>query len=527
MTTIGAMPTVDTEVTGGIAGADLVYLALTRTPDRVAFVDGGRQYTYREMAKLTFAMARALAKRGLGPGNAVSLLSPNRSEIFAVQSAAQLLGCRYTPLHPLLSAADQSFILQDAEIDLLVFDPMHTERAGEIVAMSGCADAVSMGPSDRPDVFALADDESGTPFWPEHPETLISSLSYTGGTTGKPKGVVISHRVRVMNVMMTLSDWQLPQQMRTLLATPLSHSAGTMVLPTLLRGGTVHLLERFEPGAVLQAIERERITCMLGVPTAIYSLLDHPDLDRTDLSSLETFIYGSSPASPTRLAEAVERIGPVMMQLYGQTEAPNTVTVLRKEDHDPARPELLASCGQPMVGCRVQLQDEDGNEVPVGENGEICVRGRIVMDGYWKRPEETAQALRGGWLHTGDVARRDEDGYLYIVDRLKEVIISGGFNVYPREVEDVLGSHPAVAAAAVIGVPDERWGEAVKACVVLRPCASVEPTVLQELVRSQKGPIQAPKSIDFLDEMPQTPVGKPDKTALKKAYWSGEGRGVH
>jgi fatty-acyl-CoA synthase len=513
--------------TNGISGADLMYLALTRTPDRIAFVDGSRQFTYREIAKLTFAMSRVFAKRGLHPGAGVSCLSPNRSEVFAVQAAAQLQGCRYTPLHPLLSATDQAFILEDAEVQLLVFDASLEDRASEIVAKSGCPDAVSMGSSQVPDLFALADAESTAPFYPEVGEDMIASLSYTGGTTGQPKGVMLPHRVRVQNVMMTLSDWQLPTVMRTLLATPLSHSAGTMVVPTLLRGGTVHVLERFEPGAVLHTIESQRITCMLGVPTALYSLLDHPDLDRTDTSSLETFIYGSSPVSPARLLEAVERLGQVMMQLYGQTEAPNTVTVLRKEDHDPKRPELLSSCGQAMVGVRVQLQDEDGNEVPLGQNGEICVRGRIVMDGYWKRPDETAHSLRGGWLHTGDIARQDDDGYLYIVDRLKEVIITGGFNVYPREVEDALASHPSVASAAVIGVPDEKWGEAVKAIVVMRPGATATAEELIELVKSQKGSIQAPKSVDFLDAMPTTAVGKPDKISLKRTYWSGEGRGVH
>ena len=215
------------------------------------------------------------------------------------------------------------------------------------------------------------------------------------------------------------------------------------------------------------------------------------------------------------------------MQLYAQSEAPNTVTVLHQHEHDPERPERLASCGTPCAGVLVRLLDDDGHEVPDGEVGEICVRGPLVMQGYWNKPEETAQAFRHGWLYTGDMARRDADGYLYIVDRSKDMIISGGFNVYPREVEDVLSQHPAVASAAVVGIPDAKWGEAVHAQVVLRAGASVAAEELMALVRERKGAVQAPKSIEFVAALPVTGLGKLDKKAIRAKFWQGQQRAVH
>jgi fatty-acyl-CoA synthase len=239
-------------------------------------------------------------------------------------------------------------------------------------------------------------------------------------------------------------------------------------------------------------------------------------------------IYGASPMSPTRLVEGMQVFGPIFMQLYAQSEAPNTVTVLHQHEHDPEHhPERLASCGTPCVGTQVKLLDEHGQEVPEGEVGEICVRGPLVMQGYWNKPEETAQALRLGWLWTGDMARRDADGYLYIVDRSKDMIISGGFNVFPREVEDALSQHPAVAAAAVVGVPDAKWGEAVRALVVLRPGAAATAEELIAMVRDRKGSVYAPKAVDFVDALPMTGLGKLDKKAIRAKFWQGLARSVH
>jgi fatty-acyl-CoA synthase len=340
--------------------------------------------------------------------------------------------------------------------------------------------------------------------------------------------VVHTQRVHVTMAMTELVEWDWPEEVRFLAMTPISHATGAMILAVLMRSGTFVLARGFDPRRFFELVERHRITCTFLVPTMIYVLLDHPGLAEADLSSLKTVIYGASPMSPGRLVEAMRRFGPVFMQLYGQSEAPNCISVLRRDDHDPERhPERLASCGLPVAGLQVALLDDEGREVPVGEVGEICCRGPLVMAGYWNKPEETEKAFRHGWLHTGDLARRDADGYLYIVDRSKDMIITGGFNVFPREVEDVLTRHPDVAAAAVIGVPDAKWGEAVKAVVVRRAGADVSAEALIALVRDAKGAVHSPKSVDFVDELPVTGLGKPDKKVLRARYWGGAARAVN
>ena len=359
-------------------------------------------------------------------------------------------------------------------------------------------------------------------------ESDVAALVYSGGTTGRPKGVLQTHRASSTMTLTCMAGWQLPtDDFRFLAATPISHASVAFVVPAWINGGTVVLQPGFEPDAYCDAVERYRITVGFAVPTMIYALLDSGALDHHDLSSLETMVYGAAPMAPARLEEALARLGPVFVQLYGQSEAPAAVTALRKAEHDPARPHLMASCGQPLPGVTVELHDDDDVEVATGVVGEICVRGRIVAEGYWKRPELTAETFRNGWLHTGDMASRDDDGYLYIVDRKKDMVITGGMNVFPKEIEDVLTAHPAVASAAVIGVPDEQWGEAVKAVVVLRVGSDVPAAELMSLVRDRKGPVHAPKSVDFVDALPLTGLGKPDKKALRARYWAGESRGVH
>lgn len=294
-----------------------------------------------------------------------------------------------------------------------------------------------------------------------------------------------------------------------------------MVLPTFIRGGSLIVLSGFSAPAVLAAIEEYRITCLLLVPTMIAALLDHPDLDSRDLGSLETIFYGASPISPARLREAVQKLGPIFFQFYGQTESPMTVSVMRKHEHDLDNPERLASCGRPVPWVTVALLDEAGEEVGEGVPGEICVRGPLVMQGYWNKPDQTREALRGDWLHTGDMAIRNADGFLRIIDRKKDMIITGGFNVFAREVEESICEHPAVAACAVYGVPDARWGEAVTAAVVLKPGATVTVKEIIDLVKESKGSVQAPKTVEFVAEIPLTSLGKPDKKALRARAAAG------
>lgn len=454
-------------------------------------------------------------------GDGLVLLSRNRPEIFCVMAAALCLGVRYAPLHPLGALDDHAFICEDSEARLLIYDGDAFEgTARSLAPRVGRTLHLGAG-SVGDDLAALASTYTPAPLTWDAQEGDLALLMYTGGTTGKPKGVMQPHRSIVTNVMLALSEWQLGERPVFLGCAPLSHGLLHMVVPVLLRGGTMVLQRGFEADAVLAAIERHRVTSSFWVPTMIYALLDHPRTRSADLSSLETIIYGAAPINPARLREAIEVFGRVFVQVYAQTEAPNTAVVLRREHHDEKH---FLAAGKPLVGVDLRILDAADREVPRGTTGEICIRGPIVMDGYWRRPEQTAETLRNGWLHTGDVAYMDEEDYVYIVDRSKELIVSGGFNVFPREIEDVLTAHPLVAAAAVIGVPDPTWGEAVKAVVVAR--ATVSADELIQFVRDRKGPVYAPKSVDFVERLPLTPVGKLDKPALRARYWAGQARRV-
>ena len=287
-------------------------------------------------------------------------------------------------------------------------------------------------------------------------------------------------------------------------------------MPTLLQGGTVLLQDGFDPQRLIDAIEQDRASATFLVPTMVYKLLDHPATRQADWSSLKTLIYGAAPMAPARIRQALDIFGPILLQGYGQTEAPNTILTLSRQDHVDAPLERLASAGKPYPGLIVALLDDADNPVALGELGEICVRGPLVMSGYLDDDEQTEAAFRGGWLHTGDIARQDGQGYFYIVDRKKDMIISGGFNVYPKEIENVLATHPAVAAAAVIGMPDPLWGEAVTALVVLHPGHPIQADELIALVRREKGSVHAPKRLDFVAELPMTALGKYDKKAMKR-----------
>ncbi|MBL7487572.1 AMP-binding protein [Frankia sp. AgB1.9] len=513
----------------GVFLPNLLVSALRRQGHRPAVYLGDDVLTANQLGHRMSQFHQAYLAAGITQGTGVAMLSSNRPEVLYAFGAYMLAGARHSALHPLGSLDDHAFVLTDGGIDTLVFDPALGDWVEQLAArVPTLKRLLSFGPcAIGEDLVALADT-----FEPQElrapvldPEG-IGALAYTGGTTGRPKGVMASYRGSAAMVQTMVAEWQWPDDVRHLVCTPLSHAGAAFFIPVLLRGGSLVVLPKFDAGAVLESIERDRITSMMLVPSMIYAILDHPKLAETDLASLETIFYGASPMSPTRLQEAIRAIGPVFFQFYGQTESPQTVCVLRKEEHDPDDLGRLASCGRPVPWVHVALLDDRGNEVPQGEPGEICVRGPLVMQGYLNQPEQTAEALRDGWLHTGDVARADEHGFFTIVDRKKEMIVTGGFNVFPREVEDVLSTHPAVAATAVIGVPDPRWGEAVKAIVVLRPGSTIGADELIALVRAAKGPHYAPKSIDLVDSIPLTAVGKPDKKALRQAYWGDTERKV-
>jgi fatty-acyl-CoA synthase len=509
--------------------AEVIKMALERHPGRIAFMHDGEAFTYAHTADLVGRMMRVFAQHGLRVGSGLAVLSGNRPEAWMASAVTHMLGGRWTPLHPLGSLEDFQYICTEAEIHTLVFDPsVFDEKAAALAQVVPLTNTLALGRSSfAPNLLDLIDQVPPAPLVPEVTPSEVASILYTGGTTGRPKGVVQPQRAWSTMALTVLADFQLPACPRYLATTPITHAAAMMIMPTLLRGGTVFLQAGFDPERFLRTIATERINLCFSVPTMIYILLDHPVLDGTDLSSLETFLYAAAPMSPARLAECLERIGPVFTQYYGQTESTGMGTVLTKQDHDASHRERLASCGQAVNSIRLQLQDEAGAEVPGGEVGEICLRGAAVMEAYWKQPELTTDTLRDGWLHTGDMATRDEDGYLTIVDRKKDMIVSGGFNVFPREVEDILSAAPGVAMCAVIGIPDDHWGEAVKAVVVRKPGADVTPEALIALVRERKGSVYAPKSVDFADTLPLTAVGKADKKVLRAQYWGGQTRLVH
>jgi fatty-acyl-CoA synthase len=501
----------------------LVLRTLRRYPDRVAFSSDAGRLTYAGALDLIGGLQRVLAARGLKRGDRIGLLAGNSAEAWCAGTAVHLNGMANSYLHPRGSVEDQLYQLADLDAAACIVDASrHGERGGALAECCGDVPVLGLGPSEfGPDLLAEATAVGASaPHDVASPQD-IADLRYTGGTTGRPKAVVRRHP-SLMHMMSlgTLADFEIPFDAIYLAVSPITHAAGLMVVPVLQRGGTVVLHDGFDPERFLQTIERERITMSFVVPTMAYALLDHPALDTTDTSSLQLLHYGAAPMSPTRLAEGIERIGAVFAQFYGQNEC-CPISVLRRAEH--ADPALQGSCGAPVSTIDVTLLDRDGNTVPIGEGGEICARGPAVMEQYWRKPELTADAFAHGWLHTGDVARMDERGYLTIVDRTKDMIISGGFNVFSREVEDALTSHDAVAMAAVFGLPDAKWGEAVTAAVVLRPGAAATPKELTAHVRELKGPVQAPKSVHLLDALPTTALGKVDKQALRNGLRPGGG----
>jgi len=479
----------------------------------------GRSFTGAEIEREIARYVSALEKQGVALGETVGLLSGNCVEVLFTQHAISVIGGIFTPFHPMGAPSDFSYILDDAGIDVVIVDKDREPDIRKAIALSGRSPRVlTLGGGGPNDLFLLAAEEAQSRIVLRKidPEA-IARIVYTGGTTGVPKATLASYRAMSTMFGIQIADWQWPDEIRQLLVAPLSHVGATCFTPTVAGGGTLYVEKGFDPSRVLSAIEEYRITCILMVPTMISALLDHPRLKDFDVSSLETIFYGASPITPTRLRAAIAHFGPIFFQFYGQAEAMTTVTTMRREEHDLSSDLRLASCGRPVADAAVKLLDPAGNEVSDGEPGELCVRGPLLMSGYLGKPAETAEALRGGWLHTGDVAVRDADGYLRLVDRAKDMVITGGFNVYPRAVEDVLETHPGVASASVFGIADDHWGEIVVAAVVLRDPAT-SASDLAAYVRERKGAVQTPKRFEIIDSIPLTAVGKPDKKALRRMF---------
>ncbi|MCW2241705.1 AMP-binding protein [Azospirillum canadense] len=516
--------------TGGTAGR-LIADAVARFADRPALADQRTRWTYAQLGDWIGRFITRFHALGLGKGDGIAILTGNRVEPWAAICAANLMGIRYTPLHPLAGEDDHAFILADCEARALIVDAdRFGPRALAIRArVPGLEHLLAIGPLDGvPDLLEELPRLEPSPLDPQAEAEDTSLLCYTGGTTGRSKGIMLPQRALAAMAATIAAEWEWPAELRYAAVTPISHAGGIMLYPIMLMGGSARLLPGFDREGFCRTVAEERITATFLVPTIVNTLLEDPAmLARHDLSSLALVVYGAAPMSPDLLRRAIDAFGPVFLQLYGQSEAPQCVTTLRRVDHDLGKLERLGSCGRATALCDVRLFDADMREVAVGEPGELCVRGPLVMNGYWRQPDLTEQAFRGGWLHTGDVARRDAEGFLHIVDRTKDMIISGGFNIYPREVEDALMAHPAVSLAGVIGIPDTKWGEAVKGFVTLRPGATVGTAELQAHVKALRGAPWSPKSIDIVADMPLTGLGKVDRKALREPYWRDRARGVN
>ncbi|MFH8980637.1 AMP-binding protein [Streptomyces varsoviensis] len=508
--------------------------ALTDAPEREALVHDERRISAGELTGLVHRMARALAALGVTRGQTVTLLSGNLPETVAARYAAGLLGCRVNHLYNKLSAESQAAIVRDVETRALIVDPRLAERAAAVVAQAPVEAVLTLGPvatepatpagaaAPGADLLELAADQPADPFPSQARPEDVAVIRHTGGTTGHPKGICTTYG---QGRWFRHSTLDLESAHRQLVCTTLAHAAGMMADATLTGGGTVVLHDDFDPAAVLATIERERITQMFTLPPLLYRMMDHPDAAHTDTSSLRNLVYGGCQSSPARIADAIRRFGPVLVQGYGQNEA-GGISVLTAEDHDPDRPDRLRSAGRVLPDVEVAIRDESGRDLPHGEHGEVCVRSAHIMAGYWKQPELTAEVLRDGWLHTGDIGFLDADGYLTIVDRLKDMIVVVGGHVYTTELEDLLNSHPRVLQSAVFGVRDADRMERVHAVVVPAPGSETEGAAgfdgaaaereLRDMVREQRGAMYEPARISFMATLPLTDAGKPDKKELRR-----------
>lgn len=502
--------------------------ALDRFGDRSAIVYDGSSLSYRQLADQADRLSRALCQAGVGPGGHVALMMSNRPEYLVADLAIIRCGAVKVPLNDMLSTTEIDFILHDSGATVAVVDAgllpaavassattLHT-----IIAV-GVAGERPAGVLDWDELLRSAPTTSSAPPVAPDPDDL-GLILYTGGTTGRPKGVTHTQRGLAVNLLSHIMEMGVADDERILLMSPLPHSAGFLAQAGLIRGATILLERRFDPERALDLIGAGSVTFTFMVPTMIYRLLDRISGRDLASSALRTILYGAAPITLKRLQQGLQVFGPVFMQLYGQSEAPNFLTRLRREDHnsDPALAHRLTSCGQPVLLADVAVLDENGAPLPTGQIGQIAARSPYVMAGYHNLPDKTAETLRGGWLHTGDIGYMDADRYVYLLDRTNDVIITGGMNVYSSEVEQVLQNCPGVAQVAVVGIPDPDWGEAVVAFVVTTAPSGAEfsETDLMDRCRAVLATYKRPKSIRNVLELPLTTYGKVDKKRLRNQF---------
>ena len=497
--------------------------------------------SYGQVQALSFTIARALRRSGVAVGEKVAILSANDPIAFSCVFGITRAGAVWCPINPRNEAAENRDLLAAFDCTCLIYQSGFAALVDQILPdlpqlttvvcldeeRPGCQSfdqwvdglGYEAGSADaRSDEAGAAEAWEGEAWEAEAADDLAMIVG-TGGTTGRPKGVMLTGRNLETMTALTLMGYPFRGRPTYLALAPLTHAAGVLCFPVLASGGEVIIMPKPDVGDFLRLIEKHRVTHTFLPPTLIYLLLGHPALDTTNLTSLQCFWYGAAPMSATRLEEAITRIGPVMAQLFGQTEAPMMISMLPPAEHFDADGGIaldrLGSAGRPAPLVTVAIMDADGRLLAHGERGEIVVRGSLVMAGYYRDPAATAQASRFGWHHTGDIGYLDDDNYLFIVDRLKDMIITGGFNVYSAEVEQAILQHPDVQDCGVIGLPDDKWGERVTAVVQLRPGHSLSSADLATFVKARLGSVKAPKQVEIWSDLPRSKVGKVLKGEIK------------
>jgi long-chain acyl-CoA synthetase len=503
-----------------------------RYPDKTAFIFEDRALTFKQVNQRINRLANALADLGVEKGNRVGILAYNCPQYFEVFGLAKA-GRVSVPLNYRSVGRELSYLVNNSEMNTLIFESEFADVVSSVrheldgVRNFICLDASPEGMLSYEQLISrFPPDEPTDDLEPDEPCVLF----YTSGTTGLPKGAIHTHKSLVAEIGTRHGDFRSSDI--ALCVMPFFHVGGSAanLFPAFARGATIVIHGAFDETPVLEAIEKDKVTYVGLVPAMIIRLLEHPDLSQYDLSSLRTIMYVGAPMPLEALKSGIERFGPIFTQLFGQTETLN-LAVLEREEHklegSPKEIKRLESAGRPLAEGEIRIVDEQGHDVPVGEAGEIIARSDRVMKGYWKMPEDTAETIKDGWLHTGDVGRMDEDGYIYLVDRKKDMIISGGENIYSREVEEVLYMHPAVLEAAVVGVPDEMWGESVKALVVLKEGSAASEQEIIDFCKEHLASYKKPSSVEFRDSLPKTASGKIKKGEIREPYWEGYERRIH
>ncbi len=506
-----------------------------RFRNRLAVVSGDVRLNYEQLNERVNKLACGLISLGVKKGDRIGLLLLNSHHYIEAEYACAKCGFVMVPLNARLAGPEHAYMLQHSEANTLIFGEEFIDIISPIVSqIPSVKRYICIGkrtPDGTINYEKLLEGQSNAEPYIKLSGDDLSSIRYTSGTTGRPKGVVLTQKNDIASAINQLADNLNPRTGDVMLHVgPVTHASGALILPHFMVGASNVILKEFDPEATLNAVVKEKATTMFLVPTMIIFLLQYPGLASFDLSTIRHIGYGAAPMPVEPLREALKIFGPVFAQGYGLTEAPLQDTLLRKEEHviDGSEEALarLASAGRELQRIELTIRDDEGNLLPAGEIGEIAVKGDHVMTGYWKDPEATAERLRDGWLYTGDMAFMDEDGYVFIVDRKHDMIISGGFNIYPREVEEVIYRHPAVSQCAVIGVPDDRWGESVKAIVVLKEGAAATAEDIIEHAKRHIASYKKPKSVEFADSIPVNPYGKVMRREIREKYWAGRTRRV-